>query len=183
VYLLSVRSEPRLPHPSHMGAAARASPCWAAPPAQSVFGFALHPPLRWGVPRCPSRRPSRHPSRRLHCAKVSGDPLRQIPSVRSPPSDPLRLSHSAGPALIVAVSTSGNEKLFKQHQRIPHILQSIQLPSAMLPVLHLSAQKHLLGRFRSGQVATAITLVLVHLRSHRSNRQTVNLQQAEQARR
>ena len=64
-----------------------------------------------------------------------------------------------------------------------NILQSIQLPFAMLPVLHFSAQKHLLGRFRSGQVATAITLVLVHLRSHRSNRQTVNLQQAEQARR
>jgi len=62
-----------------------------------------------------------------------------------------------GPALIVAVSTSGNEKLFNNINEYLNILQSIQLPFAMLPVLHFSAQKHLLGRFRSGQVATAIT--------------------------
>jgi len=55
-----------------------------------------------------------------------------------------------GPALAVAVSTYDNQQLFNQINEYLNILQSVQLPFAMLPVLHFSAQTQLLGRFKSG---------------------------------
>ena len=68
-----------------------------------------------------------------------------------------------GPALTVAAATVSNQKLFNNINAYLNILQSIQLPFAMLPVLHFAAQDNLLGRFRSGLVLSMISTVLATL--------------------
>jgi Mn2+/Fe2+ NRAMP family transporter len=54
-----------------------------------------------------------------------------------------------GPALAVAISTYGHQKLFNQINEYLNVLQSVQLPFAMLPVLHFAAQSSM-KQFRSG---------------------------------
>jgi len=68
-----------------------------------------------------------------------------------------------GPALAVAAGTVGNPVLFNNINEYLNILQSVQLPFAMLPVLHFTASKQILGRFRSGTFAmtTAVLLALL----------------------
>jgi len=68
-----------------------------------------------------------------------------------------------GPALVVATVTIRNQRLFNSINEYLNILQSVQLPFAMLPVLHFAAQKDLLGRFRSGMCLTVISTVLALL--------------------
>lgn len=68
-----------------------------------------------------------------------------------------------GPALAVAIGTYNNQKLFNQINEYLNILQSVQLPFAMLPVLHFSAQQHLLGRFRSGLGLSIVSTLLAIL--------------------
>jgi len=68
-----------------------------------------------------------------------------------------------GPALAVAASTVTDQKLFNTINEYLNVLQSIQLPFAMLPVLHFAAQTELLGRFRSGALLTLISSVLAVL--------------------
>jgi len=68
-----------------------------------------------------------------------------------------------GPALVIAASTIENQGLFNQINEYLNILQSIQLPFAMLPVLHFTAQYELLGRFRSGVALSAISTCLAML--------------------
>jgi len=62
-----------------------------------------------------------------------------------------------GPALLVAVTTYGNQKLFNTINEYLNVLQSVQLPFAMLPVLHFAAQPDLLSRFRSGTFLTVVS--------------------------
>jgi len=62
-----------------------------------------------------------------------------------------------GPALAVAICTYGDQKLFNKINELLNVLQSVQLPFAMLPVLHFAAQQELLGRFTSGPRLTAIS--------------------------
>lgn len=54
-----------------------------------------------------------------------------------------------GPALAVAIGTVSHQTLFNNINEYLNILQSVQLPFAMLPVLHFSASPALLGRFRT----------------------------------
>ena len=61
-----------------------------------------------------------------------------------------------GPALLVATTTSYNQKLFNSINEYLNVLQSVQLPFAMLPVLHFSSQQHLLGRFKSNLWLTIV---------------------------
>ena len=61
-----------------------------------------------------------------------------------------------GPALLVATTTSYNQRLFNSINEYLNVLQSVQLPFAMLPVLHFSAQQHLLGRFKSSLWLTIV---------------------------
>ena len=68
-----------------------------------------------------------------------------------------------GPALLVALTTVENTKLFNNVNEYLNILQSVQLPFAMLPVLHFAGSKRLLGRFASGPILYAVTLLLAGL--------------------
>ena len=65
-----------------------------------------------------------------------------------------------GPALAVALSTVSNTKLFNNINEYLNILQSVQLPFAMLPVLHFAYSKRLLGRFASGPKLFAVSCAL-----------------------
>jgi len=62
-----------------------------------------------------------------------------------------------GPALAVALSTVENQKLFININEYLNILQSVQLPFAMLPVLHFASSHDMLGRFASGRTLFAVT--------------------------
>ncbi|KAL1495558.1 hypothetical protein AB1Y20_016921 [Prymnesium parvum] len=68
-----------------------------------------------------------------------------------------------GPALAIAASTTTNQDLFNEINEYLNVLQSIQLPFAMLPVLHFTSQFEILGRFRSGIVMTAFSTLLAVL--------------------
>jgi len=65
-----------------------------------------------------------------------------------------------GPALAVALSTVSNQKLFNNINEYLNILQSVQLPFAMLPVLHFASSRRHLGRFASGPVLFTVTIAL-----------------------
>ena len=65
-----------------------------------------------------------------------------------------------GPALFVATTTASNQKLFNSINEYLNVLQSVQLPFAMLPVLHFTSQQQLLGRFRSGLWLTLVSSLL-----------------------
>jgi len=68
-----------------------------------------------------------------------------------------------GPALAIAAATASNQRLFNSINEYLNILQSIQLPFAMLPVLHFAQRIELLGRFRSGILLSVISTVLALL--------------------
>jgi len=68
-----------------------------------------------------------------------------------------------GPALFVAVSTGSDSSLFNNINQYLNVLQSVQLPFAMLPVLHFTASKSLLGRFASSPTLFAVCCALALL--------------------
>jgi len=68
-----------------------------------------------------------------------------------------------GPSLAVAASTYNNQKLVNNINEYLNVLQSVQLPFAMLPVLHFTASKKLLGGFRSGPCFMGLSVVLALL--------------------
>jgi natural resistance-associated macrophage protein len=68
-----------------------------------------------------------------------------------------------GPALVIAAATASDQKLFNSINEYLNILQSIQLPFAMLPVLHFASKDELLGRFRSGTILSVISTALALL--------------------
>lgn len=55
-----------------------------------------------------------------------------------------------GPAVAVALSTAENAGLQNRINEYLNILQSVQLPFAMLPLLHLTNQKRWMGDFANG---------------------------------
>ena len=68
-----------------------------------------------------------------------------------------------GPALFVAVSTGSDTSLFNNINEYLNVLQSVQLPFAMLPVLHFVTNKQLMGRFASSRTTFALTACLAGL--------------------
>lgn len=62
-----------------------------------------------------------------------------------------------GPSLLVAASTVGDNSLFESINEYLNILQSIQLPFAMFPLLHLASQTRLMGQFKSHPVMVVVT--------------------------
>uniref|UniRef100_A0A7S0JAL6 Natural resistance-associated macrophage protein n=1 Tax=Calcidiscus leptoporus TaxID=127549 RepID=A0A7S0JAL6_9EUKA len=62
-----------------------------------------------------------------------------------------------GPALAVAASTYNNQSLFNNINEYLNVLQSVQLPFAMLPVLHFARQSKLLGIFASRSWLRAVS--------------------------
>jgi len=54
-----------------------------------------------------------------------------------------------GPSISVAAATNSRSGLYNTINEYLNVLQSVQLPFAMLPLLHFSVQEHIMGRFRS----------------------------------
>ena len=65
-----------------------------------------------------------------------------------------------GPALFVAVFTTSMPGALNSVNEYLNILQSVQLPFAMLPALHFAASNRLLGRFRSPPLMLAVSACL-----------------------
>lgn len=65
-----------------------------------------------------------------------------------------------GPSIAVAAATVGNSELFNNINEYLNILQSVQLPFAMLPVLHLSSRPDIMGRFASKPAVKVFNSVL-----------------------
>ena len=68
-----------------------------------------------------------------------------------------------GPALLVATVTGSDTSLFNNINEYLNVLQSVQLPFAMLPVLHFAASRDLMGRFASSKKLFAISACLALL--------------------
>ena len=72
------------------------------------------------------------------CLQIEISPWKRVALTRA-------IAH--GPALLVATSTADNPYLYNTINEYLNVLQSVQLPFAMLPVLHFSLSRPLLGRF------------------------------------
>ncbi|EOD07450.1 hypothetical protein EMIHUDRAFT_52098, partial [Emiliania huxleyi CCMP1516] len=68
-----------------------------------------------------------------------------------------------GPALAVAVSTYGDQRLFNRINEYLNVLQSVLLPFAMLPALHFTRSTRILGCFASGGLYSYLTFALAAL--------------------
>jgi len=68
-----------------------------------------------------------------------------------------------GPSIAVAASTVGDHSLFENINEWLNVLQSVQLPFAMLPVLYFSSQAALMGQFRSHPVMRVVNMGLACL--------------------
>ena len=68
-----------------------------------------------------------------------------------------------GPALLVAVSTGSDTTLFSNINEYLNVLQSVQLPFAMLPLLHFVTTKEIMGRFTSSRAMFVVTAILAGL--------------------
>lgn len=68
-----------------------------------------------------------------------------------------------GPALAVAVGTVSHQALFNNINEYLNILQSVQLPFAMLPVLHFSANQAIMGQFHSngGLLVASVLMAMI----------------------
>lgn len=65
-----------------------------------------------------------------------------------------------GPALVVAVYTAPDPALFSNINEYLNVLQSIQLPFAVLPVLRFAASEPLMGIFRTRRAMLAATYAI-----------------------
>ena len=116
------------------------------------------------------------------CLQLHLAPWQQVALARLHPSSapPFTLLHShlhshlssqvaltrlfaLGPALAVAVGTVSHQTLFNNINEYLNVLQSVQLPFAMLPVLHFAASRDLMGRFASSKKLFAISACLALL--------------------
>ena len=64
------------------------------------------------------------------CLQIKLEPWKRVALTRA---------FALGPALLVAASASSNQKLFNNINEYLNILQSVQLPFAVLPTLHFAA--------------------------------------------
>jgi len=65
-----------------------------------------------------------------------------------------------GPSILVAAATVGNDQLFNYINEYLNVLQSLQLPFAMLPVLYMTSQAGIMGRFKSSCTSMTINFCL-----------------------
>ncbi len=65
-----------------------------------------------------------------------------------------------GPALVVALLTSSSDGAFDSVNEYLNVLQSVQLPFAMLPALHFAASTPRLGRFASNGALQVVSIGL-----------------------
>ena len=65
-----------------------------------------------------------------------------------------------GPSLAVCIATGSDTGLFNAINEWLNILQSIQLPFAMLPILHFSSDPRLMRRFTNGRASKATVYAL-----------------------
>jgi natural resistance-associated macrophage protein len=65
-----------------------------------------------------------------------------------------------GPSILIAAATIGNDKLFETINEYLNVLQSVQLPFAMLPLLHICSKADIMGRFRSGPIMMSVNFLL-----------------------
>jgi natural resistance-associated macrophage protein len=65
-----------------------------------------------------------------------------------------------GPSILVSVLTISNDELFNSINEYLNVLQSVQLPFAMLPLLNFTSKTEVMGRFRSQRVIMLINFVL-----------------------
>eukprot|EP00747_Dinoflagellata_sp_TGD_P034148 gnl/TRDRNA2_/TRDRNA2_137084_c0_seq1.p1 gnl/TRDRNA2_/TRDRNA2_137084_c0~~gnl/TRDRNA2_/TRDRNA2_137084_c0_seq1.p1 ORF type:complete len:550 (+),score=66.05 gnl/TRDRNA2_/TRDRNA2_137084_c0_seq1:75-1724(+) len=68
-----------------------------------------------------------------------------------------------GPSILVAAGTFGDSNFFNTLNEFLNVLQSVQLPFAMLPLLSFTAQKHVLDRFRSTTAMIFVNFCLASL--------------------
>lgn len=68
-----------------------------------------------------------------------------------------------GPSILVAAATVGNDQLFNYINEYLNVLQSLQLPFAMLPVLYMTSQASIMGRFKSSCTSMTINFCLAGL--------------------
>eukprot|EP00929_Paragymnodinium_shiwhaense_P111717 TRINITY_DN80006_c0_g1_i1.p1 TRINITY_DN80006_c0_g1~~TRINITY_DN80006_c0_g1_i1.p1 ORF type:complete len:575 (-),score=53.99 TRINITY_DN80006_c0_g1_i1:387-2051(-) len=65
-----------------------------------------------------------------------------------------------GPSIAVAAATVGDDRLFNTINEYLNVLQSVQLPFAMLPLLYLTSRPAVMGRFRSFGGMRVLNLLL-----------------------
>ena len=65
-----------------------------------------------------------------------------------------------GPSLAVCIATGSDTGLFNAINEWLNILQSIQLPFAMLPILHFSSDPRVMRRFTNGRASKAAVYAL-----------------------
>ena len=68
-----------------------------------------------------------------------------------------------GPSLAVCIATGSDTGLFNAINEWLNILQSIQLPFAMLPILHFSSDPRVMRRFTNGRASKAAVYALAIL--------------------
>jgi len=68
-----------------------------------------------------------------------------------------------GPSILVAALTVGNDKLFNDFNEWLNVLQSLQLPFAMLPLLHFCSSSAIMGRFKSAGWSIIVHVCLAAL--------------------
>jgi len=68
-----------------------------------------------------------------------------------------------GPAVLVAVCTYGNDALFNTINELLNMLQSLQLPFSMLPLLTIASSSHVMHSFALGRVGKAILYCIAAL--------------------
>ena len=64
-----------------------------------------------------------------------------------------------GPAMAVAIGTGSDTSLFNNINEYLNVLQSVQLPFAMLPVLHFAASRDIMGRFKSSALLFTVSCI------------------------
>jgi natural resistance-associated macrophage protein len=69
-----------------------------------------------------------------------------------------------GPSVFIAwLSSTVDPQLYNTINELLNTLQSVQLPFAMLPLLHVSSQAHIMGVFKSGCIKTIVNLSLASI--------------------
>lgn len=82
------------------------------------------------------------------CLEISLAPWKRVALTRT---------LALGPALAVAVYTAPDPALFSNINEYLNVLQSIQLPFAVLPVLRFTSSERLMGIFRTRRALLAVT--------------------------
>jgi len=68
-----------------------------------------------------------------------------------------------GPSIIVAAATISDNNLFNRINEYLNVLQSLQLPFAMLPVMAMSSRGSVMGRFRPRTASIYVNFALAAL--------------------